>query len=219
MRTISKLAIPLILGLALSFLSISAVQASARSEANKLRQDWAVAKFRTPKKQQIAKFEQLIKQAENVQRRFPNSPNVLVWHGTILATYASIRGGLGSLPSVKKSRKLLEQAIRMNRNVENGFAQAVLGSVYARVPGWPIAFGSKQKARTYLEAAIRINPRGIDANYYYGDFLLDVGEYQKARRYLEAAQRTPIRKGYTVQDRGRKGEIARSMHKLRRHGK
>jgi tetratricopeptide (TPR) repeat protein len=216
MTAISRLALPFTLGLAFSFMSISAIQASASSEANKLREDWAVAKFSTPKKQQVAQFEQLIKQAEAVQTRYPNNPNVLVWHGTILASYASIRGGLGSLPSVKKSRKLLEQGIRLDRNVEGGFAQAVLGSVYARVPGWPVAFGSKQKARTYLETAMRISPKGIDTNYYYGDFLADVGEYQKARTHLEAAQRAPIRKGYTVQDLGRKGEVAHSLHKLKR---
>lgn len=219
MKAISRLALPFILGLAFSLISISAVQASASSEASKLRQDWAVAKFRTPKSQQIEKFERLIKQAEGVERRYPNNANVLLWHGTILATYASIRGGLGALPSVKKSRKLLEQSVRMNRTLENGFAQAVLGSVYARAPGWPVAFGSKQKARTYLEAAMRISPRSIDSNYYYGDFLVDVGEYQKARTHLEAAQRAPIRKAYAVQDRGRKGEIARSQHKLKRHRK
>jgi len=199
------------------FLNLSTAQASAITEANKLRQDWAVAKFRTPKKQQIEKLEQLIQQAENIEKRFPNNPNVLVWHGTILATYASARGGLGALPSVKKSRKLLEQAILIDKNIENGFAQAVLGSVYARVPSWPLAFGSKQKARTYLEAAIQINPRSIDTNYYYGDFLLKMGEYQQARKYLEAAQRAPIRNSYTIQDRGRKGEIARSIHKLKQY--
>ncbi len=192
------------------------MQASANSEANKLHQEWAVAKFLTPKKQQIDKFEQLIKQAENVQKRYPNDPNVLVWHGTILASYASTRGGLGALPSAKKARNLLERAIRMDRNVEGGFGQAVLGSVYARAPGWPVAFGSKQKARTHLETAISINPKSVDTNYYYGDFLVDAGEYQKARTHLEAAQRAPIRKGHAVQDRGRKGEVARSLHKLQR---
>lgn len=216
MTAISRLALPFILGLALSFSSLPAVQASAKSEANKLHQEWAIAKYRTPKKEQVAKFEQLIQQAEESQSRYPNDPNILVWHGTILASYASVRGGLGALPSVKKSRTLLEQAISMNRNVEGGFAQAVLGSVYAKVPGWPVAFGSKQKARKYLETAIQINPKSIDTNYYYGDFLVDAGEYQKARIHLEAAQRAPIRKGHAVQDRGRKGEIARSLHTLKR---
>lgn len=189
--------------------------ASVSSDLEQLRNDWAVAKYRTPRNQQEAKFKVLIQQAEDVQSRYPSDARVLTWHGTILATYASVRGGIGALPYVKKAKTLLESAIRQNPSVENGMALAVLGSVYSRVPGWPIAFGSKQKARSHLEAALRINPRGIDQNYFYGDFLADEGEYEKARTHLENANRAPIRKPYAIQDRGRKGEVAASLRKLR----
>lgn len=187
-------------------------------DVHKLRTDWAIAKFQTPKNKQIPEFESLINTAESLDKKYPHQPEVLVWYATVLSTYASIKGGLGVLPHVKKARTLLEEAIRLNPHVENGFAYGVLGALYARVPGWPIAFGSKDKARTNLQMAVQISPEGSDSNYYFGDFLVDAGNYEEARKHLDIAQRAPIRKDYEIQDRGRKEEIAASLAKLRRLG-
>ncbi|MGD9592229.1 MAG: tetratricopeptide repeat protein [Candidatus Berkiella sp.] len=184
----------------------------------KLRTDWAIAKFQTPKNKQIPEFEQLIQRAQALYQKYPNNPEVLTWYATILSTYSSLKGGLGVLPHLKKAKALLEQAINLNSRIENGLAYGVLGAIYARVPGWPIAFGSKDKARSYLQMAVKISPQGSDSNYYYGDFLVDTGNYEEGRRHLEIAQKAPVRKGYEIQDRGRKSEIAASLAKLQRLG-
>jgi tetratricopeptide (TPR) repeat protein len=191
---------------------------SMAEDVQKMRTDWAIAKFQTPKNKQIPEFERLISRADAINQKYPHKPEVLLWYATTLSTYASIKGGLGVLPHVKKARALLEEAIRLNGQVENGLAYGVLGALYARVPGWPIAFGSKDKARSNLQKAIQISPNGIDSNYYYGDFLVDVGQYADARKHLDIAQRAPVRKEYEIQDRGRKEEIAASLAKLRRLG-
>ncbi|MBS0285756.1 MAG: hypothetical protein JSR17_00145 [Proteobacteria bacterium] len=191
---------------------------SMENDVVKLRTDWAIAKFQTPKSKQIPEFEQLIKRAEALNQKYPRNPEVMTWYATCLSTYASIKGGLGVLPHVKKAKALLEEAIAINGKVENGFAHGVLGALYARVPGWPIAFGNKDKARSNLQMAVQISPQGSDSNYYYGDFLVDSGNYEEARRHLETAQHAPVRKGYEIQDRGRKEEIAASLAKLRRLG-
>ncbi len=191
---------------------------AASSDIVKLRTDWAITKFQTPKSKQLPAFEQLIKQAQALYEKNPKDPEVLTWYATILSTYASIKGGLGVLPHVKKAKALLEEAIALNSHVENGFAYGVLGALYARVPGWPVAFGNKDKARSNLQMAVQISPQGSDSNYYLGDFLVDAGNYEDARKHLEVAQRAPVRKGYEIQDRGRKEEIAASLAKLRRLG-
>ncbi len=184
----------------------------------KLRTDWAIAKFQTPKSKQIPEFEQLIQRAQALNEKNPNQPEVMLWYATILSTYSSIKGGLGVLPHVKKARALLEQVIAANGHIDNGLAYGVLGAIYARVPGWPIAFGSKEKAKQYLQQAVQISPEGSDSNFYYGDFLVDAGDYEQARKHLDIAQKAPIRKGYDIQDRGRKTEIAASLAKLQRLG-
>lgn len=191
---------------------------SDNAEVEKLRTDWAIAKYQTPKNKQIPQLEQLIRHADALNQKTPNQPDLMVWYATILSTYSSIKGGLGVLPYVKKARALLESAIKLNPKVENGFAYGVLGALYARVPGWPVAFGSKEKARENLLKAIQLDPQGSDSNYYYGDFLVDTGKYAEARKHLEIAQRAPVRKDHEIQDRGRKEEISASLAKLRRLG-
>lgn len=199
------------------FVSNSTLASFADDSVSQLKHEWAIIKYQTPRNQQLSKFEALIYKAEQLERAIPNDPRIQTWHGTILSTYASIKGGLGALPYVKQARSLLEKAVQRNPQVEDGLAHAVLGALYARVPGWPIGFGDKKKARAHLEMALKINPRSIDANYYYGDFLVDIGEYQKGKQYLDIANRTIPRRGYETQDRGRKREVAESLAKIRRY--
>lgn len=196
----------------------SAVAADDNPEVLKLRTQWAKAKFQTPRSSQIPVFENLIKQAEKANVANPHNPELMLWYATTLSSYAQLKGGMGVLPHVKKARALLEEVIRVNGHVEDGLAYGVLGALYARVPGWPIAFGSKDKARSNLLMAIKISPQGSDSNYYYGDFLISTGQYEEAKKHLEIAQNAPIRKGYEIQDRGRKNEIAQSLAKLHKLG-
>lgn len=200
-------------------LSAVALADSADQEVTKLRQAWATAKYQTPKNNQTSVYESLIKQAKQANEKYPRNPKVMIWYGTILSSYAAHKGGMAVLPDVKLAKQLLEEAIQMDPNVENGFGQGVLGALYARVPSWPIAFGSKQKARRYLEKAVEIDPKGIDSNYYYGDFLVDIGEFQNGKSHLETAKNAPARAGYEVQDKGRQTEIAASLAKINRGGK
>lgn len=198
--------------------SLCAHAESYENELLKLQTAWATVKYQTPKNKQLAEFQGLIHQAEKLNQQYPHQPRIMVWYATILSSYAANKGGLTVLPDVKKARTLLEEAIHLDSQVEQGFAQGVLGALYARVPGWPIAFGSKDKARQHLQKAVQIDPYGSDSNYYYGDFLVDIGEYQEAKRHLEIALQAPVRESNNVQDRGRKEEIAVSLAKLRRLG-
>jgi hypothetical protein len=202
----------------LILLFVSSAYADQAQDVLRLRTEWAKVKFQTPKNQQLPKFETLIKDAEKVNGQYPHQPEVMLWYATILSTYASVKGGMGVLPHLKKARALLEETIGKNGHIENGFAYGVLGTMYARVPGWPVAFGSKDKARSNLQMAVKISPQGSDSNYYMGDFLVSTGEYEAAKKHLDIAQKAPIRKGYEIQDRGRKGEIAASLAKLKRLG-
>lgn len=187
-------------------------------EITKLQQDWAIAKFQTPKNQQVVELEKLITHAQALNQAHPNQPELMLWYGTILSTYASLKGGITVLPQVKKAKELLETSIALNDNLDHGFAYGVLGTLYARVPGWPLSYGDKKKAREFLEIAIQKDPNSIDANYYFGDFLVDLGAHQEARKHLEMAMNAPIRPEYQVQDKGRKAEVAIALSKLQRLG-
>ena len=75
------------------------------------------------------------------------------------------------------------------------------------MPGWPIGFGDKDKARELLARALAINPRGIDPNFFMGDFLYRTGDYAGAKRSLELALQAPARPARPLADEGRRREV------------
>ena len=60
-------------------------------------------------------------------------------------------------------------------------------------PKWPIGFGDEETAQKMLQTALKINPNGIDSNYFYGDFLLSNNKLNEAEKYLKRAIAIPER--------------------------
>jgi len=177
------------------------------AELKAVRDDWAVTNYRTPADQREAAFEKLAQRAAALSARYPQRAEALIWEGIVLSTYAGAKGGLGALGPAKASKAKFEAALAMDENALEGSAHTSLGTLYHKVPGFPIAFGSDKKARMHLEKALKINPRGIDQNYFFGEFLYDEGEYAEALRHLETALKAPPRPGREVADAGRRAEI------------
>ena len=86
-----------------------------------------------------------------------------------------------------------------------------MGTLYFKVPGWPLGFGNDDTAEELLKQALVIDPEGIDANYFYADFLRDQGNYRAARQFLIKAQNAPLREGRAVADQGRRIEIVQAL--------
>jgi tetratricopeptide (TPR) repeat protein len=107
----------------------------------------------------------------------------------------------------EQARDLLLAAEKINPLALDGSAYTTLGSLYYKVPRWPLGFGDKKKARTYLEKSLQINPNGIDPNYFYADFLLEQGEYAKAVEYFRKALNAAPRPGREDADEGRRTDI------------
>src|SRR5690606_27578047 len=97
----------------------------------------------------------------------------------------------------------------------NGSVYTSLGSLYYHVPGWPIGFGDDKRAGEYLKKALAINPDGIDPNFFYGDFLIEEGDYQQAIAVLQHALEAPPRPGREVADEGRRAEILKAIEKAK----
>ena len=150
----------------------------------RLQSRWAEVNYQLPEKQREAAFAELAAQAETEVRNNP-APELLIWRGIILSTYAGAKGGLGALDLVKASKASLEQALAKNDQALEGSAYTSLGALYYQVPGWPVGFGDDDKAEQLLKQALAINPTGIDPNFFYGDFLLDQGD--KAQAMLSKA--------------------------------
>lgn len=209
------------LGLAAAFAASAALAQSAPSTldagVDQLARGWDHITYEVHSKPaQATQYDQLAGKAAALARQFPNRAEPLVWQAIILSTEAGAKGGLGALPLVKQAKTLLERAERLNPNAMQGSVYTSLGSLYYQVPGFPVGFGDPNKARAYLKKALAANPNGIDPNYFYGDFLLQQGQYADAVRALEHAAAAPARPGREVGDRGRRAEVAAKLAEARR---
>jgi len=208
---IRKLFLGLLLGsLALSF--------AARAETVEeglpaLQHGWAEAYYVTAAADKEKQFERLGARAAQLAAANPGRAEPLVWQAIILSSHAKFEGGLGALGKIKTARALLLQAEKIQPAVLDGSIYTSLGSLYAKAPGWPIAYGDRKKAAEYLQRALQINPNGIDPNYFYGDLLLEQGNRAEGEKYLRKALAAPPRPGREDADTGRRAEIAALLGK------
>jgi tetratricopeptide (TPR) repeat protein len=173
-----------------------------------IQQAWAKANYETPAGDARAQaFEALEKRAEQFTQQHPTRAEALIWEGIIESSYAGAKGGLGALGLAKEARGNLEKALEIDPAALDGSAYTSLGTLYARVPGFPVGFGDDDKARKLLQKALELNPNGIDPNYFYADFLYEEGKYADALKYLERAAKAPPRPGREAADKGRHAEI------------
>lgn len=180
-----------------------------------LQRDWEQIRYQAPAAEREKRFEALAAKAHKVSEGAPGRAEPLVWEGIIVSSWAGEKGGLGALGLVKQAKALYEQAIQIDGNALDGSAYNSLGVLYYKVPGWPVGFGDKAKARELLNKALAINPKGIDANYFYGEYLLETRQPDEAATYFERALQAPARPGRTLADAGRRDEAKALLDKAR----
>jgi len=183
-------------------------------EVAQLQKEWAEIKYKSPKNDQEEKFAVLVKQAAANASRTPNDPDALIWYGIIEGSYAGAKGGLGALSHVKNAKRTLERAIEIDPKALDGSALTSLGSLYYQVPSWPIGFGDDKKALEFLRQGLAVNPTGIDANFFYGEFLFRSGDHTGAEQALKKARQAAARPGREVADEGRRQEIDQLLAKI-----
>ncbi len=175
---------------------------------------WAEANYNLQGKAQIEAFEELITKTDLYLTNNPDDADLWIWNGIVKSTQAGAKGGLGALSLAKSAKQSLEKALAIDPNALDGSAYTSLGTLYHKVPGWPIGFGSDKKAAEFLKKALAVNPNGIDANYFYGEFLYDEGEYTEAKQFLMKAKQAAPRPGRELADQGRQKEIDALLAKV-----
>ncbi len=187
------------------------------SELHDVQAGWAIANYSTSDRdERIQAFETLAAHAAALTQKYPDSAEPLVWEGIVLSTFAGVKGGLGALGLARQARGKLEAAEQIDPDALDGSVYTSLGTLYYKLPGWPISFGNDDRALEYLEKALAINPDGIDPNFFYGEFLAENGDREKARQHLQKALQAPARPGRPLADEGRRDEIQSLLRDLER---
>jgi len=214
--------VPAIVTLLLVALSVCAQAGetlSLKSELLRLAHDWEHVKLQvSDRDDQEEQMASLARRAGKIAEQYENIPDPIVWVGIITSEQASLANDNGSpvkaLELAKRARDILEKVEKTNPETMDAGAPTTLGVLYDRVPGFPISFGDTARARHYLQEAIRSAPNGLDANFFYGDFLNKHGERSEAVKVLERALTLPELSNRPMWDKSLRAAIRQSLAEI-----
>ena len=209
-RTIAiLLAVSALLAWGSSTMVRAAENIALNADILRLALDWEHIKFKVDDKNvQEKQMAALAERATGVVQKYPGKPEAEIWLGILISEQASMASENSSpfkaLGFAKRARDILEKVEKTDPVVLDAGAPTSLGVLYYRVPGFPIGFGDKTKARQLLQEAVRNAPEGLDANYFYGDFLYEQHEYPEAEKILKHALTLPPHPDRPLWDKSRR---------------
>ena len=176
------------------------VQAETLGQAvDAIEKEWAQVYYKNLPNPS-AKYAHLLSKANALAKAYPTKSEPLLWQAVLIATDADHQPPIKALEQINQARELLNRAIEIAPTGMNGAALVALGTLYYLTPPWPIAFGDTDKAQELLSQALKVSPDSIDANYFYGDFLLSQNDTEQAARYFKKALAVPSRKNQAFAD-------------------
>ena len=196
--------------------------ASYDPDALKLALAWERIKFQIDDPaEQLKQMDALGEQADALATQHPDKADIVIWDGIITSERASLyneHGGLTgpvkALSYASRARDTLERMEKKDPKAMDAGAPTSLGVLYYRVPGFPMGFGDKGKARLLLEEAVRNAPNGLDAHYFYADFLQEQGDYAKSAEVLKHALTLPAHPERPIWDKNRRIVIQELLEKV-----
>jgi len=186
---------------------------SLNDSLKSIESEWASIYYSTPKKKQGPAYIRLLDKTAKLTRQYPDAAEAIFWHAVLKAAYAEHQDAFPALEAIHEARDLLIKAIKINPETMNGSAYVTLGTLYYMAPKWPVSFGDDDAAKQMLETALKINPEGIDANYFYGEFLLLHNKLNEAAVYFEKAAAAPARREQLYADNQLKTEAEAALKK------
>lgn len=186
----------------------TAARAGMPEEVRAINDGWAHIAYNVRgSSTQTKALDRLAVEAAQVVRRYPNQAEPLLWQGIVRSEQANRANIFHKLRLATEARDILARAYALDRGAANGGAAMSLAVLYYKVPGSPIGFGDKARAGRLLREALALDPNGLDANYFMGDYLLDQGDKAAARTYLQRALRAPRDASRPAWDAGRRREV------------
>jgi tetratricopeptide (TPR) repeat protein len=179
---------------ALLILSSQCLAENLKDSLQNIESEWASIYYRTPKQKRGPEYCRLLDRTIILAKLHPKSAEPIIWEAIVKATNADHQDPVSALKAIHEARDLLLKAIDINPQAMSGSAYVTLGTLYYMAPKWPIGFGDEATAEKMLQTALKINPTGIDSNYFYGDFLLSNNRLNEAETYFKRAITVPARK-------------------------
>ncbi len=188
--------------------------ASRCQSSTELENNWAKVRYQSPENLRILAFKTLLVTINEDPLECLQSAEYQIIEAMIKGSMAKQQSRFAAIKNIKQIKRHLDKAIKKDPTAMNGLAWTLLGLLYDKSPGWPLSLGDDEKADQMYQKGLKYNPDGMDANYYYGDFLRRKGIPEKARHYLQKANNAKQIAGYEIAYQGRSKDIQRSLAKL-----
>ncbi len=163
------------------------------SEINNIESQWARIYYAQNISQKKIGYPLLLEKIKKLSEKNPEAVEPLIWEALIIATIAEFESPFTALDSINTAKSILEKTIQLSPDSLDGAAFVILGTLYYLTPGWPISFGDQNRAELLLKKGLEINPKSIDSNYFYGDYLLTKNKIAEAQKYFQLAINAPSR--------------------------
>ena len=149
-----------------------------------------------------AHFQKGIDEARALLQQDGNSSEGLFWLAVNMGAEALERGKMSALPVVPKMERLLLKLDGVDPSYEDAGAARVLGRLYHQAPA-VISVGSNDKARKFLERALKLAPNHPGNQAFAADFLLNNGDEERAKKLAGAALKALASAGDKYGDEGK----------------
>lgn len=171
-------------------LAYNSNESAALAELSRLK--FMQAQLESDKERRIRLFETAIGIADQSLALNANDVRGLFWKAVAMGKAAEDSGIFNALRMLRPMEALLLKVVELDEKYENAGAHRALGRMYHQLPGFPISFGSNQKALMHLRRAHELFPDDVITRAFYAELLYDIGRKGEARRHAEFVLATPI---------------------------
>ena len=165
-------------------------ESAAIAELSRL--EFMQAQLELDKDRRVQLFENCIAIADQALVLNANDVRGLFWKAAAMGKMAEDSGVLSALRMLRPMEKMLLQVVVLDERYENAGAHRALGRMYHKLPGFPISFGSNQKALMHLKRAHALFPEDIITRAFYAEVLYDEGRIDEARKHADFVLAAPI---------------------------
>ncbi|PXW86400.1 TRAP transporter TatT component family protein [Nitrosomonas sp. Nm84] len=165
-------------------------ESAAIAELSRL--EFMQAQLELDKNRRVQQFEKCIAIADQALVLNANDVRGLFWRAAAMGKMAEDSGIVNALRMLRPMEKMLLKVVALDEKYENAGAHRALGRMYHKLPGFPISFGSNQKALMHLKRAHELFPRDVITRAFYAELLYDEGKRDEARKHADFVLATPI---------------------------
>jgi len=156
------------------------------------RLECAHAEVELQKSKRLEYYKQCIETADKALARNANDVVAIYWKAVAMGKLSEEMGVLNALRMTRSMENLFLRVIALDEHYDEAGGHKALGRIYHKLPGFPISFGSNEKALYHLQRAYALYPNDIITRAFYAEILFDTGNKRMARQHAEFILTAPI---------------------------